>query len=78
MPDLGTNVPAESLQHMLDCKSGKHEVGNKFGEFSFHNHTYVHAQCRWCKNNYFARDGRAISREEYLKANDQFHEEIWK
>ena len=27
MPDLGTNVPAESLQHMLDCKNGKHELG---------------------------------------------------
>ena len=33
-------------------------------------------QCLWCKNHLFARDNKAISRDEYEKAHEQYLEEL--
>ena len=76
MPDLGTNIDSPELQHMLDCKQGKHEALNLIKQFSFHHHVYIHVQCCWCKNHLFVRDDKAISREEYEKAHEQYLEEL--
>ena len=48
MPDLGTNIDSPELQHMLDCKQGKHEALNLIKQFSFHHHAYIHVQCFMC------------------------------
>ena len=71
MPDLGTNVPEESLQHMLNCKNGKHELGATQKAFWYDHHYYVYAQCIHCNNSYYTKDGKVISKGEFYVAYDE-------
>ena len=67
----------ENIKHQLDCKTGKHKIGNLFGQFSYKNHTYTHAQCKWCKENYHACDGKEISGQKYDQMYDEWYEHRW-
>lgn len=76
MGDIDTVLGSDKSKHLQECKKGNHEALNFIGRFSFQSHAYFHVQCCWCKNHLFVRDEKAISREEYEKAHEQYLEEL--
>ena len=77
MSELGTNVQTESLQHMLDCKNGKHELGAAQNAFTYKDKHYVYGQCMHCYKSFYTREGKVISMDEFFKAHDALMKEIW-
>ena len=70
---MGELIPIdEQAKHKLFCQRGKHEMGQLHTQFSYQNHTYIHAQCQWCYKDYYAKDGKSISMDEFYNSFDEF------
>ena len=71
MSELGTNVQTEKLQHMLDCKNGKHDVIYTQKTFWNNHHYYTYGKCAHCEKFFYTKDGKVISRDEFYVAYDE-------
>ena len=72
MSELGTNVQTESLQHMLDCRKGKHDLQTIQSTFWYDHHYFVHGTCAYCHGNFYTKDNKVISEKDFFAAYDLF------